>query len=281
MSKRARKMAERIRKIQSDPSNAKIARVERAGEVVDGHLVMHNGLRVQPMDTCYMQLLQGNRGCHEPQEELVFQEVLHHIPASGCMIELGAYWGFYSLWFAKHVDEARCFLVEPDADHLDVGKYNFALNQLTAAEFTISKVGHGHWGADRFLAERNIDFVDVLHADIQGKEYEMLADADQSLRTGRIGYVFVGTHSQDLHYRCKQLLEARDYVIIADADFTHGTFCADGVLVARHRALPGVESMQLPLREPHQPYTVRQPLRLLPRWSRNGLTSLFNLRKSA
>lgn len=280
MSKRARKMAERIRRIQSDPCNAKISRVERAGEIVDGHLVMHNGLRVRPMDTCYMQLLQGNRGCHEPQEEMVFQEVLNHIPASGCMIELGAYWGFYSLWFAKHVDDARCFLIEPDADHLDVGKYNFAFNQLTA-DFTISKVGHGHWGADRFLAERNIDFVDVLHADIQGREYEMLVDADESLRAGRIGYVFVGTHSQDLHYRCKQLLEERGYVIIADADFTHGTFCADGVLVARYRGLPGVEPMQLPLRKPHQPYSIRQPLRFLPRWPRNGLRSLLHLRKSA
>ncbi len=280
MSKRDRKMAERIRKIQSDPSNARIPRVESAGKVVDGHLVMHNGLRVQPMDPCYMQLLQSNRGCHEPQEEMVFQEVLNHIPASGCMIELGAYWGFYSLWFASRVDDAHCFLVEPEPNNLDVGKYNFALNQLTA-DFTVSKVGHRAWGADRFLAERQIDFVDVLHADIQGNEFEMLVDADQSLRAGRIGYVFVGTHSQDLHYRCKQLLEARDYVIIADADFTHGTFCADGVLVARHRALPGVEPIDLPLREPHQPYTVRQPLRLLPRWPANGLTSLLTRRKSA
>lgn len=280
MSKRERKLAERIRRIQSDPCNEEISRADHAGEIVEGHLVMHNGLRVKPMDECYMRLLQANGGCHEPQEEMVFQEVLQHIDPGACIIELGAYWAFYSLWFASEVADARCYLVEPEREHMEVGMYNFDLNGVTG-HFTESKVGHGYWGMDQFLVEQQIDSVDVLHADIQGREYEMLLDADDALRGGRIGYIFLGTHSQDLHYTCMHHLRERDYVIIADADFTHGTYCEDGVLVARHRSIHGVEPIDLPRREPHQPYTPRSLRPTLGRMAIDRLASLFPLRRSA
>jgi hypothetical protein len=38
-----------------------------------------------------------NRGVHEPLEEFVFQEVLKRLPEACAMIELGAYWGHYSM----------------------------------------------------------------------------------------------------------------------------------------------------------------------------------------
>ena len=50
----------------------------------------------------------------------------------------------------------------------------------------------------------------------------MLCDAEDSLNHGRIGYVFVGTHSQALHYQCKSYLEQRGYITIAHADFDYG-----------------------------------------------------------
>lgn len=281
MSKQARKLAARIRTLQSDPSNASIPRVADAGEVIDGHLVMHNGLRVKPMDACYMQLLQANGGCHEPQEERVFQEVLPHIPAGGCIVELGAYWGFYSMWFAKEVKNATCLLVEPEPAHLDVGKYNFTKNQLEGRFFQ-SLIGRGHLAMDAFAEEQSLEFIDVLHADIQGAEYEMLCDAEELLRAGRIGYVFVGTHSQDLHYRCKLHLQQRDYVIIADADYAQGTFCEDGVLVARLRSLSGVQPISLPLRERHRPYTLRRhPSVPLSRWIKSRVKRAFQWKKTA
>ena len=65
-------------------------------------------------------------------------------------------------------------------------------------------------------------YVDVLHADIQGAEFEMLCDAEESLLNGRIGYVFVGTHSQQLHCQCKSFLGRQGYVTIAHADFDYG-----------------------------------------------------------
>ncbi len=182
-------LAGRIREIRSDPCNPRIARVNRAGEIVGGHLVTHNGLQVKPFDSCYMGLLQANGGCHEPQEEFVFQEVLKHIPRRGCILELGAYWAFYSMWFAREVPEARCLLVEPRRKNLKVGQHNFARNGIRG-EFFRSRVGYAYLGVDRFLAARQLGYIDVLHADIQGSEFEMLCDAQESLNSGRIGYVF-------------------------------------------------------------------------------------------
>lgn len=247
----------RIREIRSDPCNERIARVEHAGETVDGHFVMHNGLLVKPMCRGYMKLLEANAGCHEPQEEYVFQEVLKHIPSGGCIVELGAYWGFYSMWFAKAVAQARCYLVEPSRKNLKTGQYNFRKNGLEG-NFFHSKIGHEYLGVDRFLDKQMIRFVDVLHADIQGAELEMLEDAEDSLNRGRIGCLFVGTHSQDLHYRCKAFLEERGYIVIAHADFDHGTYCCDGVLVVRHKDVAGPEPIDLPLRQPHQPYDIEK-----------------------
>jgi hypothetical protein len=241
-------IAGRIQELRADPCNTRIARVPQAGEIVDGHLITHNGLCVLPSDPGYVRLLQANAGCHEPQEEHLFQEVLRFIPRNGCILELGAYWAFYSMWFAKEVPDAKCYLVEPRRKNLKVGKYNFSKNGMQG-DFFHSKVGHGHLGVDRFLESQRLDYVDLLHADIQGTEYEMLCDAEQSLSQARIGYVFVGTHSQELHYQCKSYLEKKGYVTIAHADFDHGTYCSDGVLVARHRDLPGLEPLDLPLRD--------------------------------
>lgn len=244
-------VAGRIRDICADPCNDRITRVPYAGEILDGHLVTHNGLLVKATDPGYVRLLQGNRGCHEPQEEFVFQEVLKHIPQGGSIVELGAYWAFYSMWFAKEVVAARCFCVEPRKKNLQVGKYNFALNGLEGAFFH-SKIGHGHLAIDDFLDAQQLDYVDVLHADIQGAEYEMLCDAERSLSKGKIGYVFVGTHSQELHYQCKGYLERHGYITLAHADFEYGTYCCDGVLVARHKDTSGLEPLDLPLRDSHQ-----------------------------
>lgn len=257
-------MAGRIKEIQSDPCNELIPRGESAGEIVDGHLITHNGLRVLPTDPGYVQLLQANGGCHEPQEEVVFQEVLKHIPRGGAILELGAYWAFYSMWFAKEVAEARCYLVEPRRKNLKVGKYNFAKNGVEG-KFFHSKIGHGYLGVDRFRKTQQLDYIDVLHADIQGAEFEMLCDAEESLMSAKIGYVFVGTHSQKLHYQCKTFLERHGYVTIAHADFDHGTYCCDGVLVARHKDVCGPESIEIALRDPtaqHRAEVAMQALRL-------------------
>ena len=48
-------------------------------------------------------MLLENKGVHEPQEEKAFLEVLNYVEKGSTMIELGSYWGFYSLWFNKKI----------------------------------------------------------------------------------------------------------------------------------------------------------------------------------
>jgi hypothetical protein len=94
--------------------NAAQVRVDEAGNRVQ---VMHNGLLVLA-DGYYgrfiTEIIERLRGHHEPQEEKVFCEVLKAVPAGSTMIELGAYWAYYSLWFQQAVPNARNFLIEPE-----------------------------------------------------------------------------------------------------------------------------------------------------------------------
>src|SRR5947207_2242757 len=69
----------RIATVLACPDNARIPRHPQAGEVVDGALIMHNGIKVDPL--CYygggmLEMLRRNKGVHEPQEEVAFAEIL-------------------------------------------------------------------------------------------------------------------------------------------------------------------------------------------------------------
>ena len=46
------------------------------------------------------------------------------------MVELGAFWGFYSMSFKQKVNGGVSFLIEPDRHALLSGKNNFKLNKL-------------------------------------------------------------------------------------------------------------------------------------------------------
>jgi len=84
------------------------------------------------------------------------------------------------------------------------------------------------------MKKKNINYVDILHSDIQGYEYEMLSDIVPLLKENKIKYLFISTHSDDIHYKCIDLLKNNNYRIIASADFDTETFCYDGIIVACH-----------------------------------------------
>lgn len=247
-----RKMAgwrTRIADVLACPDYALLSRVPGAGQVNGRVQIMHNGLKVAK--DCYYRwrgtaMFAATGGVHEPQEERVFAEVLKFIPPGGVMIELGAYWGFYSMWFAREVARSRCLLVEPALINLDLGRENFRLNGLDG-EFVRAMVGSAsahHWkrGAtvcvDDLVEQRGLDRVDILHSDIQGFEGEMLKGAARTLRARKIRFVFLSTHSPELHEHCRAELLKHDFEIIADADL-RGTYSVDGVLVGQLRGEAG------------------------------------------
>lgn len=225
---------ERHRDILSDPSNLLIPRVPEAGQTVSDYVVAHNGIKLVPeYYGDFFNIMKVNKGCHEPSEERMFGAVLPFIQSGGIMLELGCYWAFYSLWFATVVKDAKNFCVEPSDEARRIGERNFALNGKTAT-FLPGLVGESEsdFRVSQFMKTNNITFLDLLHSDIQGAEIHLIKDIGPLLDERRIGYVFISTHSDEIHYAIQKELIAHKYRIIASADFEKETFCFDGILVA-------------------------------------------------
>jgi Methyltransferase FkbM domain len=226
----------RFREVISDPLNLLIERVPAAG-FVEGDLVyLHNGLRVPVAGPGayygpFSQVLVLNRGVHEPLEEYVFQQVLKRLPDGPSMIELGAYWGHYSMWFKKQRPKGSVILVEPDPACLRAGQDNFARNGFEG-EFIQAFVGAGKFEVDAFFRNRKIKQLDILHTDIQGFEVEMLQGARDVLAKRRVHYLFISTHSQAIHGTIVGGLNELGYRVEVSSDFDVQTTSFDGLVFA-------------------------------------------------
>jgi hypothetical protein len=216
---------------------------------------MHHGIKVCGLGyygAGNLNLLAENRGVHEPQEERAFAEVLRHIPDGGCMLELGAYWGFYSLWFAMAVRGARCYLVEPMPEHLRSSILNFEANGCRGVfeqAYVGGAEGMGPDGTpvvsvDSYLARKGIGHLSILHADIQGAEADMLRGAAGTFATRKVDYVFISTHSNEIHDECLELLRARGQYVLASVN-KDDTYSVDGLIVSRREELPGLDLLEV------------------------------------
>ena len=248
---------ERFIDIMSDPNNKFIIRCPNAGKIINNTVILHNNIKVYK--DCYYgsfsKILSLNKGCHEPAEERMFQLVLNDINNNNnnnnkniIMIELGSYWAFYSIWFNKTINNAKNYCIEPDINNLNIGKKNAKLNNVDI-DFTKGFIGKNHINICDFMKEKNIDYVDILHSDIQGYEYEMLTDIVPLLQENKIKYLFISTHSDDIHYKCIDLLKNNNYRIIASSDFETETFCFDGIIVACHNSNNNIDYYNLGCRK--------------------------------
>jgi hypothetical protein len=225
---------DRFRYILSDPLNKKIIRKENSGEIIDGHLIMYNGLKVTPNSYYdnFSDILLLNGGVHEPQEEYVFNEIISNLNLeTPIMVELGAYWAFYSMSFLQKNKNGVSFLVEPDSDFIKIGKNHFDINGMTG-NFIQDFVGINNFTIDSFVKHNSLLKINIVHCDIQGHEHEMLLGSLESIKNKIIDYFFISTHSQSLHNICSDFLNSNGYQIIGSADFDNQTFCHDGVLIA-------------------------------------------------
>jgi hypothetical protein len=246
---------DRISNVLQGPDNAAIPRHREAGTLRGEQLVMHNGLLIHPLSYYSLPMLKmliDNRGVHEPQEEKIFQEVLHAMSpgSTPCMLELGAYWSFYSMWFLQQFPKARCIMVEPLRKNLFFGKKNFKLNGMKG-RFLQAGIGdkpdraNNITTVDTICEKYGIDFIDILHSDIQGFELDMLHGSSRMLTERRVGYLFVSTHSNELHRLCRELLEDRyGFITVASADLDE-TYSWDGILAMRAPDYAGLKRVSI------------------------------------
>jgi hypothetical protein len=244
----------RLQDVLSCPDNHYIPRVADAGKISGGKQIMHNGLKIHLGSYYgpeYAKMLLLNKGVHEPQEERIFAEAIKTLPENAVMIEMGAFWSFYSMWFNKEIKSAQNFMIEPDAFNMGQGKRNFRLNNMkgTFVQAFISKISRNEGPVkticiDDFVVDNKLSFIHMLHSDIQGFEYEMLNGAAQTFRDKKVGYVFISTHSDEVHYQCLQFLKDHNFIILASADIKD-TYSEDGLIAARAPYFPGIDPISI------------------------------------
>lgn len=216
--------------IISDPNNIYIDHHENAGIVEDGKVCMHNGIQLyNEYYESFSQILDINKGCHEPSEERCFAQVLKFMTKKAVMVELGSYWAYYSIWFNTTVKKAKNYCVEPNLHNLQLGQKNSELNNCTM-DFTQMSIANGNFLS--YLELKDIEHIDLLHSDIQGAELNMITSIKPMLKHKQINYLFINTHSDPIHYQILDILQECNYRIIASADFETETFCFNGLIVA-------------------------------------------------
>lgn len=241
-----------------------LPRVEGAGTIeTDAETgarvqIMHNGLRVEA-DSYYgawmSELIERLAGVHEPQEEVVFDSLLWRMPQQATMIEIGAYWSYYSIWFlSMHPSSRQAIGLEMDPAHLNVGRRNARLNDLDMRFF------HGRKGAENappaeFLTESSnvqsvptyglsglmdaadVERADLLLCDAQGGEIELLEGIGPVVARRGIGVLVMSTHHHMItgdpltHQRAIAMIQEGGGRVALEHDVAE-SFSGDGLIVA-------------------------------------------------
>ena len=240
-----------------------VPKVEGAGEVANWNglpvQVMHEGTRVLAgayHGAWMSEIIRRLRGHHEPQEELVVHRILERLRGEPdpMIVELGSFWAYYSIWALRAVG-GRAMLVEPDPANLNVGAAHVQLNGVEATLVQAAMGGrHGSTtrlvcesdGVERdlpvvtvpgLMAEHKVEQVDVLFADVQGPEADVLACAGDVLRERRIRFLVFSTHHESIsgdpltHENCLRLLTEVGAHIIAERSVSE-SFSGDGLVAA-------------------------------------------------
>jgi FkbM family methyltransferase len=241
-----------------------IPKVPGAGSIVrEGeHLVqvMHNGVRVQAggyYGDWMAQIIRGLQGHHEPQEELVFHHLLRYVRHRTRMVELGAFWSYYTLWFLKEIPGSTALCVEPDAHNLAVGRNNAWLNgMLDRVEYRNAWVGGDaaasmagateNSGGEIQLPVMNMESVvdacggqplELVHMDVQGAELAFVRSMRAAVDRRLLRFVMVSTHHSSIsgstttHPDCVEALRTLGANILVEHDVIE-SYSGDGMILA-------------------------------------------------
>ena len=84
---------------------------------------------------------------------------------------------------------------------------------------------------DWLLDHYSIDKVDILHADIQHNEMQLLNGSSKSLSDNKIDFIFLATHSNYVHQAIRDNLGYHDYKILEEY-YPEQSFFDDGLVLA-------------------------------------------------
>lgn len=245
-----------------------IPKADGAGEVRDlnGRSVqlMHNGLMID--EACYggpfmTEIIAALKGHHEPQEEIVFHRMLERLAnersedRAPSMVELGAFWAYYSMWFQRSLPGGTTLMIEPDPNNIEVGRRNFELNGLDGT-FLQAAVGGDHGGEmwlpcesdgrvrkvptvtlEGLMAEHDLPMIDLVLCDTQGAEASVLETARPALAQGKVRFLVLSTHHQVFsgdpltHQRCLAILNELGASIVAEHSVAESC-SGDGLIAA-------------------------------------------------
>ncbi len=198
-----------------------------------------NGIRVRQSHLLphHIERYAAGLNLHEPVEEAWVTSIVKAIPPGPCIfVDIGAAIGYYCLLVAKDRPDATLHAFEPNLDHHPRILDNAALNNAPAitlhAEAVGERPGQGVLAGSGFggylaraagaqgrpVTTTTIDAIaaalgtiHLMKIDIQGGEVPALLGADAALRAKSIRNLVVGTHHDDIHQRCLEILHARGY----------------------------------------------------------------------
>jgi FkbM family methyltransferase len=241
-----------------------IPRVPEAGKVSDdpetGETIqyMHNGLKVVSggyYGDWMRDLIAGLKGVHEPQEEVVFHSLLECLPEKANMVEIGAFWSYFTIWFLSECPGMRRGVaLEMDPAHIEIGRRNAALNGVEI-EFVQGRIGTQDappavfetessgsqempsFGLAGLLDHVGLQRADLLLCDAQGGEIEMLSGMKALVDANRVGIAVISTHHHAItgdpltHQRTIHLVETLGGKVVLEHDVSE-SFSGDGLVVA-------------------------------------------------
>lgn len=236
--------------------------------------IMHNGLQVVAggyHGSWMAHIIRSLRGHHEPQEELLFNSLLRFSRHDSLIVELGAFWAYYTLWYLKEIPGARAICIEPDPANLAVGMRNAALNNLSnrilfknawvggashekhtaAIESTNDSITLPRVNMDGVLSLANGHVIEILHMDVQGAELPFLESMQKAVTDDLVRFLVVSTHhssisgSKTTHSDCVDTIRRIGGTILEEHDVQE-SFSGDGLIVAsffpqdRNLVLPAI-----------------------------------------
>jgi hypothetical protein len=191
------------------------------------------------------EIITNLRGHHEPQEEIAFHVLLSTLPDTARMVELGANWAYYSIWFNKVIRSPYNLCLEPIEENAKHGLRNISLNQCVNIDYVQGFIGLQtspgvdfiNWDGSVIVLNRYTlndliqvkgGYFDIVHSDIQGGELDMLISAGSVL--DKVGYFVISTHN-DKHTQCRDFLIKNGFQILVEHTIAE-SYSADGLLLA-------------------------------------------------